>query len=140
MAGNLAATDLQAAAIELEKGVKSGLPKKSSKEKLDQSLDKLKKTLQAAIKTVRSLRSSVPAKPDQPSAAALVNIPPELARQAADQIREAADLGDVTRIKTIAEEFKSKSEAFAPIADRIIDLASDFDFDGMLKIAEQLAD
>ena len=140
LAGNLAATDLQAAAIELEKGVKGGLPKKSSKEKLDQSLDKLKKTLQAAIKTVRSLRSSVPAKPDQPSAAALVNIPPELARQAADQIREAADLGDVTRIKTIAEEFKSKSEAFAPIADRIIDLASDFDFDGMLKIAEQLAD
>jgi hypothetical protein len=47
-------------------------------------------------------------------------------------------MGDVTRIKTIAEDFKSKSEVFAPISNRFIQLAEDFDFDGILKLANEL--
>jgi hypothetical protein len=47
-------------------------------------------------------------------------------------------MGDVTRIKSIAEDFKSKSDAFVPISDRFIQLAEDFDFDGILKLAAQL--
>ncbi len=137
LAGNLAATDLQAAAIELEKGVKGGLPTESSKETLNQSFDKLKKTLQAAIKSVRTLGPAVAEKPAQPSAAALADIPPELAKQAADQIRAAADMGDVTRIKTIAEEFSAKSAAFVPIGERFIQMAEDFDFNGILKLADE---
>jgi hypothetical protein len=34
----------------------------------------------------------------------------------------------------------ARSEAFAPIADRITALASDFDFDDILKIADQWLD
>jgi hypothetical protein len=34
----------------------------------------------------------------------------------------------------------AKSKAFAPIADRISALASDFDFDGILKLADQWLD
>ena len=47
-------------------------------------------------------------------------------------------MGDVTRIKTIAEDFKSKSDAFVPIGNRFIQMAEDFDFEGILKLADKL--
>jgi CheY-like chemotaxis protein/nitrogen-specific signal transduction histidine kinase len=138
LAGNLAATDLQAAAIELEKGVKSGPPKRFSKEKLNQALAELETALKAALESVRTLGPSPAEETAKPFAEALAEIPPELAREAADLLRQAAEMGDIIRIKTIAGEFQARSEAFAPIANRIIALASDFDFDGILKAADQL--
>ena len=47
-------------------------------------------------------------------------------------------MGDVTQIKAIAEELKTNSDVLAPIGDRFIQLAEDFDFDGILKLAAQL--
>jgi hypothetical protein len=47
-------------------------------------------------------------------------------------------MGDVTQIKSIAEELKSKSDAFAPIGDKFIQLAEDFDFDGISKLVGEL--
>ncbi len=138
LAGSLAATDLQTAAVELERLVKGGLQKGFSKEKLNQTFAELENALPAALESVRALGTPVSEKPAKPPAAALAEIPSELARQAADRIRDAAEMGDVTRIKSIAEEFRSKSEAFAPIADRFIQMASDFDFDGVLRIADEL--
>jgi CheY-like chemotaxis protein len=138
LAGNLAAIDLQAAAVEMEKRVKGGLKKGLSKQKLNQTFVELQKALQAALESVRVLGSPVPEKPTRPSSETLAEIPPELARQAADLIREAADMGDVTRIKTIAEDFKSKSDAFVPIGNRFIQMAEDFDFEGILKLADEL--
>ena len=116
LAGNLAAIDLQAAAVEMEKRVKGGLKKGLSKQKLNQTFVELQKALQAALKSVRVLGSPVPEKPP--------DLPPKRWRkylrnwpeQAADRIREAADMGDVNRIKTIAEDFKSKSDGFTPIS------------------------
>jgi HPt (histidine-containing phosphotransfer) domain-containing protein len=137
LAGNLAATDLQAAAVELEKGVKGGLQKEFSEEKLNQSFNKLKIALQAALSSVRILGPSPVAETAQPPAAALAEIPAELAKEAAERIREATEMGDVTRVKTIAEQFRSKSKAFAPIADRFIQMAEDFDFDGISKLADE---
>jgi CheY-like chemotaxis protein/HPt (histidine-containing phosphotransfer) domain-containing protein len=49
LAGNLAATDLQAAAVEMEKLVKGGLQKGLSKQKLNLTFVKLEKALQAAL-------------------------------------------------------------------------------------------
>jgi CheY-like chemotaxis protein/HPt (histidine-containing phosphotransfer) domain-containing protein len=138
LAGNLAAIDLQAAAVKLEKGVKGGLQKGFSEEKLNQSFAEFKKAFQAALSSVQILGPSPAEETTQPATAALAEIPAELAKKAADRIREAAEMGDVTRIKSIAGECRSQSERFAPIADRIIDLTSDFDFDGILKIADQL--
>jgi len=105
---------------------------------LNLALGELKHALQTAINAVRILGPEPAKKTTKPSAAALEEIPAQLAKEAADQIRAAAEMGDVTRIKTIAEEFRSKSEAFAPIADRIIQMTEDFDFDGILKFANNL--
>jgi CheY-like chemotaxis protein len=138
LAGNLAATDLQAAAIEMEKLVKSGMKKGLSKQRLNQIFVELKKALQAALKSVRVLGHPAPAKPAKPSAAALAEIPSELAKEATDRIRDAVEMGDVTRVKSIADDLKSRSDAFAPLGDKFIQMAEDFDFEGILKLADQL--
>jgi CheY-like chemotaxis protein len=138
LAGNLAATDLQAATVEMEKLVKGGLKKGLSKQKLNQTFIELEKAIHEALQAVQALGPPVPGKPAKPFTEALGEIPAELAKEAADRIRDAVEMGDVTRIKTIAEDFKSKSEAFAPIADRFIQMAEDFDFDGILKSADEL--
>ncbi len=139
LAGNLAATDLQAAAVEMEKQVKGGPKKRLSKQKSNQIFGDLEKALQAALASVRVLGSSVPEKPAKLSRAALAEIPSELAKKAADQIRDAVEMGDVTRIRSIVGDLKSKSDAFAPVGDKFIQMAADFDFDGILKLADQLA-
>jgi len=47
-------------------------------------------------------------------------------------------MGDVTQIKSIAEELKSESGAMAPFCDALIQLAEDFDFDGFQKFMLEL--
>jgi hypothetical protein len=71
-------------------------------------------------------------------AAEMSSVPPELAQKVADRINEAAEMGDVTQIKSIAEELKAESDAMAPFCDELIRLAEDFDFDGIQKIVLEL--
>jgi hypothetical protein len=47
-------------------------------------------------------------------------------------------MGDVTQIKSLAQELKSKSDAFVPISDKFIQLAEDFDFEGIAKLVGEL--
>jgi CheY-like chemotaxis protein len=138
LAGNLAATDLQTAAAEMEKLVKGGPKKDVSKQQLNETFASLKSAIQAALESVGALGTPLSEKPAKPSAETLAEIPPELAREAAERLREAAEMGDVTRIKTIIENFQSRSEAFVSIADRCIQMAEDFEFEGILKIADEL--
>ena len=49
-------------------------------------------------------------------------------------------MGDITRLKSIAEELSSKTEAFSPIGNKIIELAEDFDFEGIVKLADNLVE
>ncbi|MDH3799930.1 MAG: hypothetical protein OES70_14885, partial [Desulfobacterales bacterium] len=65
-------------------------------------------------------------------------IPPEVAAEAISRIKEPAEMGDVTQIKSIAEALKSKSDAFAPTSDKFIQLAEDFDFEGISKLVGEL--
>jgi PAS domain S-box-containing protein len=138
LAGNLAATDLLAAAIEMENQVKGGLKEGLSSQKLNQIFGNLEKALQTALKSVRVLGHPVPETPAKLSAEALAEIPPELAKEAVDRILDAVEMGDVIRIKSIAGDLKSRSDAFAPIGDKLIQMAEDFDFDGIVKLADQL--
>ena len=61
-----------------------------------------------------------------------------LAREAAGRLREAAELGDVSALAAICEELAAKAEAFGPFQAKVAQLAEDFDFDGVLKLAEEL--
>jgi hypothetical protein len=66
------------------------------------------------------------------------SLPFDLAKEAAGRLRDAADMGDVSELAAIAEEFLGRSGEFAPYKAKIIQLADDFDFDGILLLASDL--
>jgi polar amino acid transport system substrate-binding protein len=138
LAGNLAATDLQTAAVELEKLVKGGQQKGASTKELNRKFADLKKAIDKAVRAVQALGPATTEKPAKPFTEALAELPSKLSKETSGRIRAAAEMGDVTQIKAIAEELKSQSDVFAPISDKFILLAEDFDFDGILKLAAQL--
>jgi hypothetical protein len=47
-------------------------------------------------------------------------------------------MGDVTQVSTVAGELKSRSEDLAPICDKLMRLADDFDLDGILELVNEL--
>ena len=65
-------------------------------------------------------------------------IPAELAQDIAKRIRDAAEMGDVATLNDIAEEIKTHSDACIPLSEQIIQMAEDFDLDGIQKLADAL--
>ena len=47
-------------------------------------------------------------------------------------------MGDVTQIKSIAQELKSKSNAFEAFSDQCIQFAEDFDFEEIARLVGKL--
>jgi hypothetical protein len=68
----------------------------------------------------------------------IFNIPAEFARDIAKRIRAAAGMGDVMTLNAIAEEIKDQSNSCIPLRKQIIQLAEDFDLDGIQKLADAL--
>ena len=135
LAGNLAATELQAAAAEFEKLIKGG-QKSAAPKQLDAEFKSLKTAIDRALDAVRSLGPAPEKMPAAPSKADMASITPQLAKEAAGLLKEPVEIGDVTRIKSIAEELKSKSGAFEAFSAQCIQLADEFDFE---RIAELIA-
>jgi CheY-like chemotaxis protein/HPt (histidine-containing phosphotransfer) domain-containing protein len=139
VAANLAATDLQAAAIEMEKLVKPGeAGQPPAPDMLNSRLSKLEGVLKLTLESIQALGPAEVAPVVEPSEDSLSALPPELAKEASERIREAADLGDITQLKSIADELSSKIKAFAPLGNKIIKLADEFDFEGIAKLVDTL--
>jgi PAS domain S-box-containing protein len=137
--GNLAAIDLHAAAIEMEKMIKRSHKKKvPSQEQLNLKLTELENALNHTFESVQSLGPAVVQHAAEPSEDLITSLPTELAQDAAKRIRDAADMGNVSQLKSIAAELTAKSEAFSPIGQKIIHLAEEFDFDGIVQLANNL--
>ena len=66
------------------------------------------------------------------------DIPAELARDIANRIREAAGMGDITTLNAIAEGIQAHSDSCVPLSKQIIEMAEDFDLDGIQKLADDL--
>jgi hypothetical protein len=47
-------------------------------------------------------------------------------------------MGDVETLNAIAEEIKDQSESCIPLSKQIIQMAEDFDLDGIQKLADDL--
>jgi CheY-like chemotaxis protein len=138
VAGNLAAKDLQAQSVPLEKLVKHADPANPPPAgEVNPAYQAFREALIRALDAVRSLMPAAvtPAAPAETAAGAL---PPPVAKEAATRLREAAELGDVSGLAAICSELTAKSEAFSPYAARVARLADDFDFDGVLKLTEAL--
>ena len=138
LAGNLAATDLQAAAVNLEKLVK-GIDKKApSSEQLNLRFAELENALNQALGTAQSLGVSDEETIGKLSAEELVDIPTELSQDIAKRIRVAAEMGDIMTLNTIAEEIKDQSDSCKLLSKQIIQMAEDFDLDGIQKLTDEL--
>jgi len=133
LAGNLAATGLQAAAGAMEKLVKGQAAGTASDKDLNRKLTELESALEQALAAVQVVGPMAEKKPMEGTADKMSTVPPELAQKVVDRISAAAELGDVMQIKSIAAELKSESAAMEPFCDRIVRLSEDFDFDGIKK-------
>jgi signal transduction histidine kinase/DNA-binding response OmpR family regulator/HPt (histidine-containing phosphotransfer) domain-containing protein len=138
LAGNLAATDLQAAAVAMEKLVKGQAAETASNKELNQKITDLERTLERALGAVQTLGPTVEKKTSENIADEISSIRPYLTQEAVDRIKAAAEMGDVMQIQSIAAELKSESTAMAPFCDRIVRLAEDFDFDGIIRFVLDL--
>ena len=138
LAGNLAATDLQAATVNLEKLVKGVGKKTAPAKELNSKFSDFKNALNQALKSAQSLGAVVEENSDKLSAEALADIPTELSQDISKRIRDAAEMGDVMTLNAIAEEIKTHSASFMPLSKRIVQMAEDFDLDGIQKLADKL--
>jgi signal transduction histidine kinase/CheY-like chemotaxis protein len=137
LAGNLSATDLQKTATEMDSSVKKAL---SDGElvpgQLDSNFSALKRSLDDALVSCQTLARPEDEKSDISNENLVVSLPPDLARRTAERLHDAADMGNITDLKLIAEELKSDS--YAGFSERITQLAENFDFDGIIKLAAEL--
>jgi CheY-like chemotaxis protein len=138
LAGNLAATGLQAAAVAMEKLVKGQAAETASDKELNRRLTDLESTLKQALDAVQTLGPAAEKKPIESIADKMPSVPPELAQKAAARIIAATEVGDVMQVASIAKEFERENDALAPFCDKIIQLSEDFDLEGILKLANKL--
>jgi PAS domain S-box-containing protein len=139
LAGNLAALPLQAAASELEKLIKSADKKNPPPpDALNIAFTGFETRMDQALRSAQSLIFSAVEPIPVPPVESTGELPPDLAREAAEKLREAAEMGDVSALTAIAEEMASGSSAFAPYLRRIAQLSDDFDFEGILEMANDL--
>jgi two-component system sensor histidine kinase/response regulator len=138
LAGNLAATELQTAAVELEKLVKGKSAETASDKEANRKLTDLEKALEQALGAIQTLGPIADKKISESTADEMPSLPPELARQISDRIIAAVEMGDVIKIASIAKELKTENNAAATFCDKITQLSEEFDMDGIVKLATQL--
>jgi CheY-like chemotaxis protein len=138
LAGNLAATDLQAAAVAMEKLVKGPAAETAPDKELEQKLNDLESALEQALDAVQTLVLMAERKTSEEIGNEVLSIPHTLTQEVVDRIKAAAEMGDVMQIKSISADLKSESDAAAPFCDELVRLAEDFDFDGIIKLVLDL--
>jgi CheY-like chemotaxis protein len=137
VAGNLAAKDLQAQSVALEKLVKHADPAcPPPAAEINRAYDTFRQSLSRALASLTCVLPPDAAPP--PGDAAAAPLSPALAKEAAARLREAAELGDLSGLAAVCNDLSAKSEAFVPYAARVARLADDFDFDGVVKLAQEL--
>jgi HPt (histidine-containing phosphotransfer) domain-containing protein len=139
VAGNLAATELHAATFEMEKLVKQSKDRQlPARDELDSKFNQLEQEIRRTLESVRTLGPAEVQPAAEPAQDVINALPPDVAQDAANRIREAADMGDVTQLKFVAEELTSHLQSFAPIGNKIKELAAEFDFDAIKQFADKL--
>ena len=124
--------------MNLEKLVKGVDEKAPSSKQLNLRLSELETALSQALETVQGLGASTEENVCKLSDEEIAAIPSELAQDIAKRIRDAAEMGDVTTLNAIAAEIKTHSDSCIPLSNQIVQLAEDFDLDGVQKLAGAL--
>jgi signal transduction histidine kinase/CheY-like chemotaxis protein len=139
LAGNLSAINLQSAATEMDGLVKQALKGKHPEaEEMNRTFAQLKDALDEALTASQSLDQSATEKIPPSDQEAIPQMPFELAKQTAERLENAADMGNISELKAIAKELRSTSGTYGDFSDTISRLAEDFDLEGILKLCERL--
>jgi hypothetical protein len=101
---------------------------------LNLRLSELENALNQALESAQSLGVSAEENVCKLSDEEIAAIPSEIAKR----IRDAAEMGDVMTLNAIAEEIKTHSDSCVPLSKQIVQMAEDFDLDGILKLVEAL--
>ena len=104
---------------------------------LEDKLSILAEQLQRVIDSINTLCDREQEAMEQP-VDQTDTIPPGSAKAGAKRLRDAAEMGDVTELLTIADSLKSESDGFLPYSRKIMRLADDFDFEGIMHLADEL--
>jgi two-component system sensor histidine kinase/response regulator len=124
--------------MSMEKLVRGVDKKAPSSEQLNLRLSELENALYQALESAQNLGVSAEENIGKLSAEELGDIPAELARDIANRIRDAAEMGDLTTLIAIAEEIRDQSEFCIPLSKQINKMAEDIDLDGIQKLANAL--
>ena len=139
VAANLAAGRLLEATVEMEKLVKhANTNAPPEPESIDSKLDVLKSALDQALGAIETLKAGDEAMNTEISADSSALPPVDVDKEAIRRLRDAAEMGDVTEVVSIADEITSQANGFSPYRAKIAQLADDFDFDGIIKLAGEL--
>jgi HPt (histidine-containing phosphotransfer) domain-containing protein len=129
VAGNLGATDLFEAAQALEAAVRSP---EGEQEAIPDRQGTLERLLAQAVASACALPGpEQAASAPSPESAPLA---PELARETARRVREAADIGDLAELAALASGLPANSY----YAARIQELGDAFDLDGLSALADEI--
>jgi len=139
LAGNLSAIRLQSAATEMDGLVKQALAGDiPGSDQMDRTFTEFKNAMDEALTSCQTLKPTAAGEISQPGAAAIPSMPLELAKQTAERLRNAVDIGNISELKTIAAELESGPDTYDDLSDTIARLAEDFDFDGILRLTDEL--
>ena len=128
---NIGAEELQAAGAVLEMWIKDGgkgLPEKEFKE-FSHELDRM-------MTSLSSLERDEKPSPEREKESVMLQ--PEVAKGIAGRIRNAVDVGDVTELSEIATELAARTDGSSQYEAKIDRLAEDFDFDGLIQLADTI--
>jgi len=139
VAGNLAAKSLQAATVTLERRIRpAGLGRTPDAEALHTAFRDF--TAALAV-TVASAGSLIPAGSDGKKGSAGGATPalaPEITANITAGLRAAAELGDVSELTALARGICVGSGELSATGGRILQMAEDFDFEGILILVAEL--
>jgi two-component system, sensor histidine kinase and response regulator len=139
LAGNIGAVPLKDAAGELDRLVQhTDESTPSLPDTLRQALVVFERSIGQALRSVQTALPS-PAEPEpEPSSTSMLELPSDLAEEAAARLREAAEIGDLSAVKVIAEEMVSRSKDFVPYGNRIKKDLENLDFEDILEMSREL--
>jgi two-component system sensor histidine kinase/response regulator len=130
-AGNIGAQELEGAAATLEKCFKDG--KRGVPEPEYAEFAKELGRVLASLAALEEKEEPQVVAEEKPAP-----LPPELAQEVAQRLRDAAESGDVTELAAIAAELTARADGGTFYGAEIQRLTEDFDFDGLLKLASNL--
>ncbi len=139
VAGNLSASQLHTAATALDQLIKHVNPQNPPPEDaLATALTALESRMEDVLVSVLQLSSLTTDSEPETAPESEQRLPPDLAKEAAIRLREAAEMGDVSALTEISEEMAARSKDFTPYLGKIARMKEDFDFEGIIGLADDL--